>query len=75
MTRLIPEHFRGDGQAKRAYDDEATARAVAIEQQNASGSKRRPYHAYRCGFCDRWHVGRKPPRGKRNRPQANGEVT
>lgn len=69
MTRMIPEHFRQDGQAKRMFVDEPSARAAAAVQQAASGSKRRPYHAYRCGFCHGWHIGRKPPPGKRAQHQ------
>lgn len=70
MTRrMIPEHFRQDGRAKHQYATEAEAERAAAVQQAGSGSKRRPYHAYRCGFCHLWHVGRKPPPGKRARHQ------
>lgn len=66
MTRrLIAEHFRVDGRAKHQYATEVEASAAAAVQQTASGSKRRPYHAYRCGFCRLWHIGRKPPPGRR----------
>ena len=63
---LLREHFNDDGTPKRGYRSSDEARAVALAQQAAMGSNRRPYHWYRCSTCGLWKVGRKPPPGKRH---------
>jgi hypothetical protein len=63
--RGLREHFGRNGTPKRAFTVEAECRAIAAAVQDQRGSKRRPYHAYLCGACGLWHVGRKPPQGKR----------
>lgn len=66
MRRILPEHFRPDGRAKVSYTTEGEAQQAAEVAQERHGSKRRPYHAYQC-YCEAWHVGRKPPPGRRAR--------
>lgn len=71
MTRphpLVPRPlrpcFRPNGDPKRRYEKKQDAIEQALRQ---GGSKRRPYRAYECPVCAGWHVGRKPPKGKRGR--------
>lgn len=45
------ECYRGDRVPKRRYTRQQ-ARATAAEHDG--------YHAYRCGSCGAWHVGRQP---------------
>lgn len=66
--RFIPTHFNGNGYPKIAYETKEEAEEAAVEQQKNFGSKRRPYRAYKCeDFCGKWHIGKIPPKGKRNK--------
>jgi len=47
--RLVPSHFRSDGQPKRAYEREDVARAEA---------QRLGMSYYRCDFCDNYHLAK-----------------
>jgi hypothetical protein len=49
MKRLVAEHFRPDGRAKRAWRTEAEAKRAAYAYNR---------EAYRCTFCGQWHIGR-----------------
>lgn len=56
-------HVGPTGRAKRGFDTKAEARLVAAElNTRPNASKRRPYNAYQCDMCQRWHVGRRPAR-------------
>jgi hypothetical protein len=48
--RLVPTHFRADGQPKRAYESESVARAEA---------ERLGMKHYRCDFCGKFHLASK----------------
>jgi hypothetical protein len=51
--RLVPSHFRSDGQPKRAYDREDVARVEA---------ERLGMSYYRCDFCGKYHLASKSER-------------
>lgn len=55
----LRQHFGPRGIAKRTFETEPEAADYAVTAQANGGSKRRPYVAYHCDFCGRWHIGRK----------------
>jgi hypothetical protein len=52
--RIVPSHFRGDGQPKRAYEREDVARMEA---------ERLGMSYYRCDFCSKYHLAKTPDGG------------
>jgi hypothetical protein len=48
--RIVPSHFRSDGQPKRAYEREDVAKVEAA---------RLGMHYYRCDFCGKFHLASK----------------
>ncbi len=61
-TIPLRNHFKRTGEAKVGYDTMEKARAAADRQQQRCGSNRRPYHAYECGDCHKFHIGKRPAR-------------
>ena len=53
MNRLLRNHFRMDGKAKKVYP----SRESAWTSANAQGGT-----AYRCTFCGLWHIATKSRR-------------
>jgi hypothetical protein len=58
--RLVPTHFRSDGQPKRGYEREDVARAEA---------ERLGMSYYRCDFCGKYHLASKGSEGSRPNTQ------
>jgi hypothetical protein len=55
-------HWREDGQAKVRYASRAEALSAAADRASESGLR---LGAYRCDYCDGWHMGRQLPRTER----------
>lgn len=55
-TRLLSQHFRGDGLPKKSFDSRAAADEFIAEHSDVAGCV-----SYRCDVCGVWHFGR-PPR-------------
>jgi hypothetical protein len=49
-------HWRADGVPKVRYDSRAEALSAATERGREAGVE---LGAYRCGYCDGWHMGRR----------------
>jgi hypothetical protein len=54
LHRGASAHTTRNGRPKKAYAtrDEAVAQANALTKRNEA-----PMSAYKCGTCDKWHVG------------------
>jgi hypothetical protein len=44
--------------SKATYASEELARAAAVQSEWAGGEKANQLGAYRCKYCDRWHLSR-----------------
>lgn len=51
MSRLVSEHFKGNGSPKKAFESRKAAEQERKRSRKAS--------AYKCKFCKQWHVGGK----------------
>lgn len=51
-------HWREDGSPKNRYPSRADALAVAADRAAETGLR---FGAYRCDYCDDWHIGRQLP--------------
>lgn len=56
------EHFGASGKPKQAFatKHDAERRATGLRYQQTKNARRK-YHAYECGTCGSWHVGRRMP--------------
>ena len=52
--KIVREHFRDDGHAKRPFDRHEAEHCAAV----------RGMVAYRCDFCGRWHVATRTRGGR-----------
>ena len=49
--RLVGEHFKLNGQPKKAFASRQAAERFIVETNQSEH-----FHSYRCGFCRKWHV-------------------
>jgi transposase-like protein len=56
LTKGTKQHFKRDGTAKKAYEDEVEAAAAAFRSHK---------QMYKCDFCGKYHVGGELAAGKR----------
>jgi hypothetical protein len=54
LHRGASAHTTRNGRAKKAYPDREAAEAQARSMTKRDGA---PMSAYKCGTCDKWHVG------------------
>ncbi len=58
---LPSSHWRADGRPKVRFVSEREAMVVAAERAEQGGVL---LAAYRCGFCQGWHLGRSGPKAE-----------
>ncbi len=59
----LAEHYNPRGEVKATFDTFALAQERADEINQ--GGEKRPTHAYKCGYCDAFHVGHNNPKKRR----------